>query len=198
MHYPNVYSGERPGMETANQPWRFRMVSVVIVVVLGLQLFAVVVRSFKGWPFIDYPMYAHSYEEGDRIPVDSRLYATLADGTEVPITPEDLGLGNSWWIYSYWIVQGLQGQPNKNALKGYLRSTFTDSDEPSSWQVGDRKSPERVLAFVLARYDHLYHTKIVKLRLEDYGVIVTRHGMERVPPQDLWSWTQLSDDGGDK
>jgi hypothetical protein len=176
-------------METTSQSWRFHMVSLVIVVVLGLQLFAIAARTPKGWPFIDYPMYASSSEEGDRIPVDAKLYATLADGTEVLITPRDLGLGNSWWMYHRWIVGPLSAGPGPSEADDFWRRTLVDSDNPPSWMVGDRRRPEQAAAFVLQRYDQLHHKKIVKLRLEDTGVIVRRQGMERVPPQVLWTWS---------
>jgi hypothetical protein len=185
-------------METANQLWRFRTVSVVIVAVLGLQLFAVLARTAKGWPFIDYPMYATSLEEGDRVPVDSKLYAGFADGTEVALSPSELGLGDLWWMYHFWVVDPLKAGPRHSDAADSWRSTFIDTDKPPSWMIANRKSPEQALAFILRRYDQLHHKKIAKLRLEDSGVIVRRQGMERVPPQVVWTWSAEAAGGGDK
>jgi hypothetical protein len=182
-------------MDTASQSWRFRMVSSVIVVVLGLQLFAVLARTAKGWPFIDYPMYATSREEGDRVPVDSKLYAGFADGTEVALSPDDLGLGNGWWLFRFWVVDALAKEPRQSGPGDTWRATLIDLDKPSSWRIGDRKSPDNALAFVLERYYQLHQKKIIKLRLEDSGVVVRRNGMERAPPEVIWTWPARSEAG---
>jgi hypothetical protein len=140
-------------METQNHLWRFRMVSLFIVVVLGLQSFAVIARTAKGWPFTDYPMYATSHQDGDRVPVESNLYATFDDATEVLVTPNDLGIGDGWWTYNFWILSALQAKPVQGSIVNSWRATFVDPGKLPSWVIGDRKSPERAVAFVLERYD---------------------------------------------
>jgi hypothetical protein len=185
-------------MDTASEQWRFRMVSLVIVVVLGLQLFAVLARTAKGWPFIDYPMYATSLEEGDRVPVDSKLYAGFDDGTEVALSPSDVGLGNAWWLFHFWIIDPLAAKPRQSNPGDGWRAALINPDQPPSWTIGDRKNPDNALTFVLSRYYELHHEKITKLRLEDSGVIVRRDGMERAPPQVLWTWAAPSEAGGEQ
>ena len=68
------------------------LVSGVIVLVLGLQVISIITWSGRyTWPFTDYPMYARSRQEGDRVVGRHFLYAVLEDGREVEITPDDLG-----------------------------------------------------------------------------------------------------------
>jgi hypothetical protein len=76
-----------------------RLVSLVIAVVLTLQVAAtfdlfprLVSRpSYLFWPFLDYPMYRSARYEGSVIE-RYRVLGRLADGSEVEVSPGDLGL----------------------------------------------------------------------------------------------------------
>lgn len=83
-------------------------VSVAIVMVLSLQVVAVVRRHAMGWPFIDYPMYSSSHREGERVDALYSTYATLADGSEVLLAPDDVGL-RDFWLFRLWVEQPLLG-----------------------------------------------------------------------------------------
>jgi hypothetical protein len=84
-----------------NKLW-MALASMAIVVVLALQSLAVARRHHMGWPFIDYPMYSESHQEGERVAARRYVYATLADGRDVLLAPEDLGLGH-FWLFRLWV-----------------------------------------------------------------------------------------------
>jgi len=80
---------------------RFRLISCVIIVALGLQIVAVVSRPGKWlWPFTDYPMYAQSHQERERIPAKHLVTGLTADGQEIPITFKDVGV--NLWVFERW------------------------------------------------------------------------------------------------
>ena len=93
----------------------FRLISLVIVGVLGLQSFAVVARTGKWtWPFTDYSMYSLCRQDGDRIVARHFVFGTTADGREVAIEPQDLGV--VIWIYERWAAALLElGQDSGDA-----------------------------------------------------------------------------------
>jgi hypothetical protein len=76
------------------------LISGVILGCLGIQAWITIltpVGPFKAtWPFVNYGMYCQAHREGDLIP--KRVIMGLReDGSEVIITPEDLGWSN--WFY---------------------------------------------------------------------------------------------------
>lgn len=77
--------------------WQLSLVSLFIVTVLSFQIAANVLRTDLMWPFLDYPMYSYSRQEGQRLVVEYTVYGTTPDGTEVKITPADLGMG--WFLF---------------------------------------------------------------------------------------------------
>ena len=77
-------------------------ISFVILAILGMQTYAVVIRSAWYWPFIDYPMYARSHYEGERVPVKYTINATLSDNKKVSLVHEDLDLND--WKFNYKFV----------------------------------------------------------------------------------------------
>jgi hypothetical protein len=91
-----------------NRLW-MALASMAIVVVLALQSLAVVRRHHMGWPFIDYPMYSASHQEGERVRALRYVYATLDDGGEVLLAPEDVGLVH-FWLFRLWVEAPLLGQ----------------------------------------------------------------------------------------
>jgi hypothetical protein len=180
-------------MDTQHSATQLRIISAVIVAVLGLQAFAVVGRSGKWtWPFTDYPMYAESHQEGERISAKHFVFATTADGREVEITPESLGV--NLWVFERWAgalkraakphePTGSPGQAVADRLaegdtwpvQAWLRST---------WVFGVLKSkPDPDLAPLLL--EHLQAKqglKIVGLRIEDTAVALSRAGPIPAPP----------------
>jgi hypothetical protein len=142
------------------------MISLVVVVVLGLQVFA----GFRnpgpwGWPFVAYPMYAEARHEGDRVIYDLAVFVVDPGGGQSRVTPEDLGM--QWW----WFRQNVVGQlllvesdllPDDAAIvKGRLQSVVDDYCQRSGREVAG-------------------------LRMEDLGIAVGREGMVTgLPPEEL-------------
>jgi hypothetical protein len=110
---------------TQPQPNKLAMalVSLAIVTVLALQAAAVVRRHHMGWPFIDYPMYSESHREGERVAALRSVYATLADGSEVLLAPEDLGLGH-FWLFRLWVEAPLLKR--KGAELDFVRDAYRE------------------------------------------------------------------------
>ena len=82
-------------MDTVQEPHvrdKKRWASLVIVAVLLAQGVATF-GAFEhlGWPFVDYPMYREARYAGQSINRFT-VVGTLADGTDVRLTPEDLHL----------------------------------------------------------------------------------------------------------
>lgn len=73
-------------------------VSTVIVFLLGLQTAASFggLHRYRYWPFLSYPMYNRPHFKDEAVARFS-LVGILKDGTERPITPEDLQL--DFWRY---------------------------------------------------------------------------------------------------
>jgi hypothetical protein len=73
------------------------LTSTFILCCITLQVITGFGIMFKRlWPFICYPMYSAPFFKGDAVPV----YATIgvaADGTEIEITPEAMGLDYMLW-----------------------------------------------------------------------------------------------------
>lgn len=75
------------------------LASGFIIACLGLQLVTGFGFMFKRlWPFICYPMYSIPHFQGENVPIYS-LIGVKADGTEVQMTPEDMGLGLSYHLW---------------------------------------------------------------------------------------------------
>jgi hypothetical protein len=110
---------------TQAQPNRLWMAlaSMAIVIVLALQSLAVARGHHMGWPFTDYPMYSQSHKEGERVQARRYVYATLADGSEVPLTPEDLGLGH-FWLFTLWVEAPLLKQ--ERAELEFVREAYRE------------------------------------------------------------------------
>jgi hypothetical protein len=183
-----------------------RIATAIIVLALGCQFFAVIAQVNKwGWPFTDYPMYASSHYEGERIVASHLIFATTDDGEEVEISANDLGL-NIWQFLSWanQLVAWNEGAsdaavaPQRNlpslhswirstAFAAWLKGTDTAQADKSSPDRGssDRVSPDQrsptLTGIILSRYEQKYGKRIVRLRIEDTGVIVTKHGMQEVP-----------------
>jgi hypothetical protein len=76
------------------------LISGVILGCLGIQALITVltpIRTFQTtWPFVNYGMYYGAHREGDLIP-NRTILGEREDGTQVLITPDDLGWSN--WFY---------------------------------------------------------------------------------------------------
>lgn len=169
-----------------------RIASAIIVLVLECQFFAVLAQSGKWtWPFTDYPMYGRSRHEGDRILAYPLMFATTEVGQEIKISGDDLGLNK--WQYIFWASKlATPDEPapdaavvrQSNPLHSWLKLTPF-----AGWLMGtgevDKVSPNkaaRALAEILFdRYEQKHGKQIVRLRIEDNGVIVTKQGMQEVP-----------------
>jgi hypothetical protein len=133
-----------------------RVVSVVIATVLTLQVCAtfdlfprfVSRASDRFWPFMDYPMYRSAHHEGSLIEW-YRVLGQCADGSEVELTPVDIGLNFSKF---------------RHIFVAAIRST----DRP------------RVAAFADV-YRVRRGTRFVAMRLERYGLVLTREGLRPSP-----------------
>lgn len=182
--------------------WRVRLISCLIVVILSLQAFAVIFRTHaKGWPFIDYPMYSKSLEEGDRLEIDRQLYVTLADASEVLVGPESIGLEN-WWIFRQWIILSLDPEyktphPKSNHTAWLRELIAGEQGLAPSLSYSGRKSQQAAISWLVDLYRKRHGKEIVALRLEDEGVVVTRTGMKTVPKRVLWTKTLAGSTDGD-
>jgi hypothetical protein len=189
-------------MGTPGNAVRFRLISFVIIGTLALQFVAVLSRPGKWlWPFTDYPMYSHSHHEGERIPAKHFVTGLTADGQEIPITAEDVGV--NLWVFERWAA-ALQRTAREQAA-GAASATMSidggDSGLPadavakaepwllhrwlkSTWLFGVLKSkPNPDLAPLLL--EHLQTEReldLVALRVEDAGVAVSRAGPVPAPP----------------
>ena len=183
-----------------------RIATAIIVLVLGCQFFAVIAQVNKwGWPFTDYPMYSQSRYQGERIVAYHLIFATTEDGDEVQISANDLGLNVWQFMGSARRLVAWSGSapdagvvPKRNlpflyswirstAFAAWLKGTDTAQADKSSPDRGpsDRVSPDQgspaLTGILLSRYQQKYGKRIVRLRIEDNGVIVTKHGMQEVP-----------------
>ncbi|WP_203226105.1 hypothetical protein [Novosphingobium pentaromativorans] len=78
--------------------YRFRLLSLVIILVLGAQLIASFGHANRFFPFMWYPMYATAHFDGERINVEHRIYAVAPDGSRHYVDPaRDLRI--DFWRY---------------------------------------------------------------------------------------------------
>jgi len=82
-----------------------RFVSAVIVVILGLQTTAVLLRTDRSFPFQHYPMYAEPHGEGEHVEVELTVYARFADGLERRLSALDVGL--PFFLFRRQFVQAI-------------------------------------------------------------------------------------------
>ena len=173
-----------------------RIASAIIVLVLGCQLFASLAQANRwSWPFTDYPMYAWSHYEGERIKAYPIVSATTEDGQEIEIIADDLGL-NIWQFMSWAGQLAAADAPRSDAaparqsgfpsLRTWIRSTalaewLKGTDPPQPGQVSPKKASPSLTQIIVSRYEQDYGKRIVRLRVEDNGMIVTKHGMQEVP-----------------
>jgi hypothetical protein len=178
----------------------FRLISLVIIAVLGLQLLAVLARPGKWtWPFTDYPMYSHSRHDGDRVVARHFVYGTTVDGEEVPITPEDLGI--VLWVYERWaaalVTAGQKAHADVSASDQAAQAPQVRPVKRNEWPLRQwlksttlfqllKSKPDPDLAIMLT--DHFQTAsgrRLVRLRVEDTPVIVTRAGQAAAPPRSV-------------
>ena len=180
-------------MDTAGNATRCRIISLVIVAVLSLQFFALVSRPGKwSWPFTDYPMYAQSHQEGERIPARHLVAATTADGQQMAVTPEDVGV--NLWVFERW-VSALKRQAEQPEAAVASAGALADAPvavDPwpvkawlkSTWLFNFLKAkPNPDLAPLLL--EHLQArqgVEIVRLQIEDAAVALGRAGPVPAPP----------------
>lgn len=160
----------RPG--GGDSGWRFVLISLFIVGLLGLQ--AMVGFGLNPgpvqpppylWPILNYPMYAGSALEGDRVSQYTVL-GVRADGSRVRIAPADFGLGTltedyrtPFWLYREGPVAALRENDRERArfYRGvYERRTGSRLvelvlvDEPAVIEEdGYRVLPERSIASIV-------------------------------------------------
>jgi hypothetical protein len=182
-------------MDTQQSVTQLRIISAVIVAVLGLQVFALATRSGKWtWPFTDYPMYAHSHREGERISAKHFVFAITADGREVEITPENLGV--NLWVFERWAGalkreaewRGRAG-PSATAVAGRPVKANTDRWPITIWLKSTwlfpmfKVKPDPDLApLFLGHLQAKQGLDIVGLRIEDTAVALSRAGPVPAPP----------------
>ncbi len=119
-----------------------RAISGVILIVLGLQGIATFgAIEHLGWPFVSYPMYSWPHHWGETINRYA-LFGTLANGTEVPITADDLNM--NFWEYLW----GPVGAVRKNKVADVQRYLAHDRHLNSRLIVGVRLE-NRALLFTV-------------------------------------------------
>jgi hypothetical protein len=161
------------------QQAQMKLASLVIVFVLGFQFIAVVLRSGVWiWPFTDYPMYASSHQEGERVSARHFIYATTADGEEIEISADDVGV--NIFLFERWGRDLMDEPPGKTkapgGLKGWLKST--------AWfRLLKGEDQVDMAEIFLAMVERNLGVDIVRLRVEDTPYIVTRHGFAPATPE---------------
>lgn len=151
--------------EKIPQQWAVLLASLVILGVLGLQLYtAKHLREFwpkfrrlqalhklletpekpSFWPFIDYPMYSYPNYLGDDIK-QYVIFGILPDSTEVRIQPEDLGI--NYWIFMYGFKEALRKNDRKD-IKNFIEL-----------------------------YESRNNKKLIGVRLENHPLILTKEGV---------------------
>jgi hypothetical protein len=155
----------------------------VIVAVLALQSVAVLARSGKwAWPFIDYPMYASSHYEGERIPARHVIYGITADGRELELTRDNIGV--NLWLFEKWAGHMTAAQPaakiparKRQQRDGWALEHWLHSSAFFQW-LKAKEDPDLTPVF-LDMFEKKNGTKLVKLRIEDTPVVVTRDGVAK-------------------
>ncbi len=115
--------------------FQMKFATAVIVLVLGLQFLAVVTRSGKwAWPFIDYPMYSTSHQEGERVPARHVIYGITSDGAKVELTRQAIGV--NLWMHEKWArdLKNLEFSRRDNRRSG-------DGDSPAGRSNVSRSEP---------------------------------------------------------
>ena len=90
---------------------RHVIVSALIIVVLGLQVWALFRPRPTWWPFIDYPLYSAAHGEPIRT-VHHRLYGLRANAPVefFELTAHDLGM--SWFVYHTQLIPEMFDRPS--------------------------------------------------------------------------------------
>jgi hypothetical protein len=106
---------------------RHLLLSSLIVLVLGLQVWALFRARPTMWPFIDYPLYSRAHKTPSRA-VHYRLYGLTAQEPVafVEITAE--GLGASWFVHHTQVIPQLFIDPS--AVLEEFQQTLANSDFP--------------------------------------------------------------------
>lgn len=166
---------------------QMRIATSVIVLVLGLQFVAVALQLERwAWPFIDYPMYSPSHQEGDRVWGPHSISAKTKDGRELDISAEDLGV--NFWLFDKWARLLMAEQPAAEQPGADLASTATAADSIRAWLKSTSlwrflKSKDQDLnAIFLDMAERRLGIDIVQLRVEDTPFVVTRSGAAPAPP----------------
>jgi hypothetical protein len=140
-------------------------------------------------------MYSKSHYDGDRVVAGHFVFATTADGEETEITPESLGV--NVFVFERWsgTLMGNRWQ----APQGDERAAATHRPTPleirASWplrqwltstslfqSIRRKPNPDLVPLFI-EHYEAVHGQKIVRLRVEDTAVVVTRAGPAPAPPR---------------
>jgi hypothetical protein len=166
------------GHSPMHQQAQTRLATMVIVVVLGLQSVAILLRSNAWiWPFTDYPMYAWSHHEGERVSARHYIYATTADGEEIEILPEDVGV--NIFLFERW-GRHLMENPSievdtSGQVKNWLKST-------TLFRLLKGEDGTDMTELFVTMAERNLGKDIVKLRVEDTSYVVTRNGHAPATP----------------
>lgn len=126
-------------MGSTLQRFRFPALSIIILGILLVQLFAGFRHTNKWFPFMWYPMYGYPNYKGDRIKVHFSIFAITADGVRHRLDPEkDLDLGpapSNFWRYEF-IAKRLTNN-ELNRIPGNLRTIKQHFPSVTTVQVED-------------------------------------------------------------
>ncbi len=156
---------------TGKQSMHYVLASIVIVAILGIQTWVIAFNTYgRYWPFINYPMYSGIHREGDRLDVYYPVFATFEDASEKQILPSDLEI-NVFTFQKVFVAAILC------AVHG---------DKPGVY--AKRKCKEGELSRVkdlLKSYEGRAGQRIVRLRVADYPLILSRGRPKEVPAETL-------------
>jgi len=146
---------------------------------LVLQFLAVLLRTGPWlYPFINYPMYASSHHEGERIAYEHTVHAVFDDGSETAFKSVDLN--SSTYLFALWV----------KAMVAIPGDSYMLRDESAAWAAmhgGIRRwlqdtlgSNAKALPRFIDVYTHRIEAKtgkrVVELRVEDAPFVLTRAG----------------------
>ena len=112
-------------------------VAVVLITqsTVSLVLFQILQGVHRTWPFLDYPMYALSHHEGERVSKLVVIGAEL-DGGEHEVTSEDLGLGD--WAFSMFVRALLRDE--QAAIQEFVRAYEQKQAKQLLWPATTRSA----------------------------------------------------------
>lgn len=165
----NAYIGLNKEFSDWQKRFARSFASLAILALIGVQSIAIAYKvKIVLWPFMDYPMFSVTQYEGDPIAVEPRVFALLDDGSEVPMTHEDVGLIT--WTFA-----------------AFIRSALADDGHVGLTEDGDSAEEDARLNIdnLVTLYNERHERQLSGIRVETSPWIITRDGPRQTTPEVL-------------